>query len=170
MLKDLIKLANHLDSRGLTKEADYLDNIIKKVSENKTYDRISPVEVKGVPLRNIEDISSEAIKAVSDISREMFGKNIYSISTTSSNYSNKFSDKLFVRIHFRDQKTASEQIQAKFHELSEKITKYSKDNNYIVDEFVEIYLEGAAIIISISAENYIVPRLESDIANSSSNI
>jgi hypothetical protein len=29
MLKELIKLANHLDSRGLRKEADYLDHIIK---------------------------------------------------------------------------------------------------------------------------------------------
>lgn len=30
MLKDLIKLANHLDSEGLTKEADHVDQIIKK--------------------------------------------------------------------------------------------------------------------------------------------
>ena len=29
MIKDLIKLANHLDSKGLVKEADYLDRIIK---------------------------------------------------------------------------------------------------------------------------------------------
>ena len=29
MLKDLIKLANHLDQKGLTVEADYLDKIIK---------------------------------------------------------------------------------------------------------------------------------------------
>jgi len=29
MLKDLIKLANHLDAKGLKKEADYLDSIIK---------------------------------------------------------------------------------------------------------------------------------------------
>lgn len=29
MLKELIKLANHLDSKGLVKEADYLDRIIK---------------------------------------------------------------------------------------------------------------------------------------------
>ena len=30
MLKELIKLANHLDSKGLTKEADFLDSIIKR--------------------------------------------------------------------------------------------------------------------------------------------
>ncbi len=30
MIKELIKLASHLDSRGLIKEADYLDGIIKQ--------------------------------------------------------------------------------------------------------------------------------------------
>lgn len=34
MLKKLIKLANHLDSKGLVKEADYLDSIIVKASED----------------------------------------------------------------------------------------------------------------------------------------
>jgi len=34
MIKELIKLANHLDSKGLAKEADYLDGIIKKSSED----------------------------------------------------------------------------------------------------------------------------------------
>lgn len=34
MLKDLIKLANHLDNRGLTKEANYLDSIIRKASKS----------------------------------------------------------------------------------------------------------------------------------------
>jgi hypothetical protein len=32
MIKDLIKIANRLDSLGLTKEADFLDSIIKKVA------------------------------------------------------------------------------------------------------------------------------------------
>ena len=32
MLKDLVKLANHLDSKGLNKEADYLDVILKAAS------------------------------------------------------------------------------------------------------------------------------------------
>ena len=30
MIKELVKLANHLDGKGLVKEADYLDRIIKK--------------------------------------------------------------------------------------------------------------------------------------------
>jgi len=30
MLKDLVKLANHLDAKGLRKEADYLDGLLQK--------------------------------------------------------------------------------------------------------------------------------------------
>ena len=33
MIKELIKLANHLDQKGLTKEADIVDNIIKSAGE-----------------------------------------------------------------------------------------------------------------------------------------
>ena len=33
MIKDLIKLSNHLDAKGLRKEADYLDAVIKKIAE-----------------------------------------------------------------------------------------------------------------------------------------
>jgi hypothetical protein len=32
MIKQLTKLANHLDSKGLSKEADYLDDIIRKMA------------------------------------------------------------------------------------------------------------------------------------------
>ena len=34
MLKELISLANSLDERGFKKEADYLDNIVKKLAMN----------------------------------------------------------------------------------------------------------------------------------------
>ena len=34
MIKKLIKLANHLDAKGLVKEADYLDGIIKESKSN----------------------------------------------------------------------------------------------------------------------------------------
>ena len=36
MIKKLIKLANHLDSKGLAKEADYLDGIIKRAIDPTT--------------------------------------------------------------------------------------------------------------------------------------
>ena len=37
---DLIKLSNHFDSLGLTKEADYLDSIIKK--STRLIDQLDP--------------------------------------------------------------------------------------------------------------------------------
>ncbi len=38
MLKDLIKFANQLDTEGLTKEADYLDRLIKSAINEETSD------------------------------------------------------------------------------------------------------------------------------------
>lgn len=35
MLKDLIKVSNRLDTLGLTKEADFLDSIIRKLSSRR---------------------------------------------------------------------------------------------------------------------------------------
>ena len=35
MIKDLISLANKLDKKGLRKEADYLDKIIRKISSEE---------------------------------------------------------------------------------------------------------------------------------------
>ena len=37
MIKELIKLADHLDSKGLHKEADYLDGITKKAQAKPVY-------------------------------------------------------------------------------------------------------------------------------------
>ena len=44
VIKELIKLASHLDSKGFTKEADYLDGVIKKSSEDP--DKPSPNEIR----------------------------------------------------------------------------------------------------------------------------
>ena len=33
MIKELIKLSNHLDAKGLRREADYLDAVIRKIAE-----------------------------------------------------------------------------------------------------------------------------------------
>jgi hypothetical protein len=39
MIKQLIKLSNHLDAKGLRKEADYLDTVIRKIAEPTKYGR-----------------------------------------------------------------------------------------------------------------------------------
>lgn len=69
MFKELIKLANHLDSRGFVKEADYLDRIIKKANfkyNHKDYDRydklgLITVDAKATSLldRRFNDRSSQ---------------------------------------------------------------------------------------------------------------
>lgn len=46
MLKELIKLANHLDSKGYTKEADIIDSTIKR--SEKTGSNFSDVDFKNI--------------------------------------------------------------------------------------------------------------------------
>ena len=43
MLKDLIKFANQLDAEGLTKEADYLDRLIKSATNEETSDEAEEI-------------------------------------------------------------------------------------------------------------------------------
>ena len=61
MIKELIKLANHLDNKGLNKEADFLDSIISdsrpirepRIQSEEDVDRIA--EEEGVELMNSTD-------------------------------------------------------------------------------------------------------------------
>jgi hypothetical protein len=46
MIKDLAKLSNHLDSKGLLKEADYLDSIIAKLAEDGSNETAVKVSYK----------------------------------------------------------------------------------------------------------------------------
>ena len=52
MIKELINLASHLDAKGYTKEADYLDNIIKRAQDGAPAQlapapsQLTPVEEK----------------------------------------------------------------------------------------------------------------------------
>ena len=57
MIKELIKLANHLDSKGLAKEADALDRVIIQMSKRA-----------GI-LDSIGDAASGAAGAISDASK-----------------------------------------------------------------------------------------------------
>ena len=76
MLKELIKLANHLDQNGFAKEADYLDSIIVKASPNRNFIILMPVtelkdrlylynlvvnqatKIKGSAIQRVESIES----------------------------------------------------------------------------------------------------------------
>ena len=48
MLKDLIKIAAELDSIGLTKDADHIDNIIKKVAGGLSDEDLTEAELNDI--------------------------------------------------------------------------------------------------------------------------
>ena len=56
MIKKLIKLASHLDEKGFTKEADYVDSIIKESAQ---------------PTSDISQISMFNQKEIMSLSREI---------------------------------------------------------------------------------------------------
>ena len=57
MIKELIKLANHLDSKGFGKEADYLDVIIKKISHSLERDESDCEQDLGDELYYLKNLS-----------------------------------------------------------------------------------------------------------------
>ena len=48
MIKELTRLATHLDSKGLRKEADYLDAVIRKIAEPTKYGRVFAMKLATV--------------------------------------------------------------------------------------------------------------------------
>lgn len=61
MIKELVKLATHLDERGLTKEADYLDVVIKRAS---AIDPMEPGFDPGPPRRSsLQDLDLGSLDA-----------------------------------------------------------------------------------------------------------
>jgi hypothetical protein len=72
MLKELIKLANHLDSKGFVKEADYLDRIISNASSSAAYLQRLAEDVMSNSKNNIPD--SETLKEYSELVEVKRGK------------------------------------------------------------------------------------------------
>ena len=64
MVKELVKLANHLDNKGFQKESDYLDAIIKKLAEASEGDELGPDN------ENSEDMVSEDVLDIKTIDAE----------------------------------------------------------------------------------------------------
>jgi len=88
MLKDLIKLANDLDSKGLRKEADYLDKVIRKLSSDLDLEnpwdldyvpevepRLSPESLESIdpkiPLQHFRDSKDNYIRNISRVLGEL---------------------------------------------------------------------------------------------------
>lgn len=72
MIKELIKLANHLDSKGLVKEADYLDRIIKN-ADTTPISRGGPVKGNVMLTNEESDVLTEIL---SKEIRNAFGSNV----------------------------------------------------------------------------------------------
>jgi hypothetical protein len=66
VLRKLSKLANELDLRGLNKEANYLDGVIRKMAEKRTSQLLplSPAGDLDDALRRLEELEDDANKAV----------------------------------------------------------------------------------------------------------
>jgi len=62
MIKELIKLANHLDTKGLRKEADLIDGVITKVHEKGPEE---PVDLELGDFSNLGDTNIEHDEAFS---------------------------------------------------------------------------------------------------------
>jgi len=67
MLKRLIQAANSLDEKGLTKEADILDEVINKLSSIKEVDMGTPPKQK-----RIEDAAEELSAALEDLKEKYY--------------------------------------------------------------------------------------------------
>ena len=73
MIKQLVKLADHLDKKGLTKEADYIDTLIKKASGGETLFDIENDEY------NSSDTDLEIETYVNRLNKEELKLNLISI-------------------------------------------------------------------------------------------
>lgn len=80
MIKELIRLANHLDQRGLTKEADYLDVVSNKYFLSTASEETS----KERAIRNSVSRITESIANEDLISQIMKDEGVSSLSVTNS--------------------------------------------------------------------------------------
>jgi hypothetical protein len=65
MIRELVKLANHLDGKGLVKEADYLDRIIKSSTDVTEQNASIPLMASRMALENSGD--QELLNLVGDL-------------------------------------------------------------------------------------------------------
>ena len=56
MLRDLVKLADHLDRKGLSKEADFLDGVIKKAMDEQEIEQAMEDTGISLPPHQQEDV------------------------------------------------------------------------------------------------------------------
>ena len=77
MIKELIKLANHLDSRGLIKEADYLDEIIKKAETYENSEENNENNIESYQRFYSDKTVQKHYDDAWDLATKAFSDNIY---------------------------------------------------------------------------------------------
>lgn len=137
MKKYLVKLADHLDKKGLHKEADYVDWILKK-SENKYYYNAKPITVSGVPAKDVNDIITDVPNVLKDFTKylnEIFGVESgpeYSSYHSGSPYNREDNKREFV-FEYKLKKRI-EKIE-EFDSISEKLNKSFENNKFYREVF-----------------------------------
>jgi len=83
MLKELINLANRLDQKGLKKEADFLDKIIKSAGELVSLDeKRTPEDLWNVTTRRIEGNEENMVEFIFLDDRETYSSEGWIVKVT----------------------------------------------------------------------------------------
>ncbi len=73
MIKGLVGLANHLDAKGLVKEADYLDSLLQKVAQQNPGNAFNAAQEQGVEANAEEEKAklTAEVQKTADVSEEL---------------------------------------------------------------------------------------------------
>ena len=166
MLKDLIKLANHLDSKGLVKEADYLDRIIKSADESsKTPPPSIGVNTEGKTSIHAHRTGEDRCLVWMDIKKhsKKDGKDLFSGTIYWGPGRNSFSE-IHMKKNFTDAtgEKLKEEVNNVFDKCSEKImTSNDLNINDAKNSYSEIS-EGSTHMVDFGDKSLILQVPDSD--------
>jgi len=73
MIKELVKLSNHLDAKGLRREADHLDGIIRKIARRSDHDGAIDVSEDRAEQARTDEAMAKALKSSHDFANQILG-------------------------------------------------------------------------------------------------
>ena len=134
MLKDLIKLANVLDSKGLRKEADLLDSIISRLTKQASND--PKAKLGEVARVMVSQINNELANPKWD--QEQFGTATYNVDLGLSEEGDH-SVEVSGSVNHRVSERVNELVSEKVYEIHE--SRLSSDDDYkaALDKLAESY-------------------------------
>ena len=158
MIKDLIKLADHLDKKGLHKEADYLDKIIKISNELPNYSKLNKDYSDNKKM--LEESVSALLKQISDRKTNLKTQSIMAMMAidpylgTSSRLDTQQAMDFSVLKHlvimaYKDPESISNFRDSKF--LKDEIYRYAKLTSDSISEEIDNYKKGVEYSIDALA-------------------